>query len=230
MISVNNIERLRKQAGWSRPLLAEKMNTSYQQIEKLEKGHRRLAQEWIDRAATAFGVTPAEIITEQAPEPPQSQIRLDTMDMAPDRALSRDASQGEIVQIIQLDLSLPMGPGATIDEYAEEQRLDFDLAYVRSFTRTPPNCLRLARGIGESMYPTLNNMDLVWIDSTQRQLNQSDRVWAVSISGAAAIKRLRPLKAGRVFIISDNPAIDNYEVDADELIIGGRIIRFARNL
>lgn len=137
---------------------------------------------------------------------------------------------GEAVEIIQLDLSLPMGPGATIEDYIEEEPRLFDLAYIRGFTRTPPHRLRLARGVGDSMYPTLISSDQVWIDSTQTMLNQQDRVWAVSINGAAAIKRLRSLKGGRVEIVSDNPAIGNYEVDADEIMIGGRVIRFTRDL
>ncbi|MEG3084030.1 S24 family peptidase [Sphingomonas sp. PB2P12] len=140
------------------------------------------------------------------------------------------ADAGEIVEIIQLDLSLPMGPGATVDDYIEEEPVSFDLGYVRGFTRTPPHRLRIARGVGDSMFPTLNSNDLVWIDSTQTRLNQQDRVWAVSINGAAAIKRLRSLRDSRVMVISDNPAIDNYEVDGDEIMIGGRVIRFARDL
>jgi hypothetical protein len=148
----------------------------------------------------------------------------------PDQPNIRTVDGNETVPIIKLDLSLPMGPGATVDDYIEEEPVTFDIGYVRSFTRTPPHRLRLARGVGDSMYPTLNSNDLVWIDSTQTRLNQADRVWAVSINGGAAIKRLRPLKGGRVLVISDNPTIDNYEVDADELIIGGRVIRFARDL
>ena len=80
------------------------------------------------------------------------------------------------------------------------------------------------------MFPTLQSSDQVWIDSTRTVLNESDRIWAVSINGAAAIKRLRPMKDGRVMIISDNPAIGNYEVGYDELLIGGRIIRLARDI
>lgn len=148
----------------------------------------------------------------------------------PDQPLTRSADAGETVEIVRLDLSLPMGPGATVDDYVEEEPFRFDLAYVRSFTRTPPPRLRLAQGVGDSMYPTLNSNDLVWIDSTQTGLNQQDRVWAVSVNGAAAIKRLRRMKGGRVLVVSDNPAIDNYEVDEDELVIGGRVIRFARDL
>lgn len=148
----------------------------------------------------------------------------------PDRPLSRDASAGETVEIIQLDLSLPMGDGATVDDYIEEEPRVFDLAYIRGFTRTPPHRLRLARGVGDSMFPTLQSSDLVWIDSTQTTLNQADRIWAVSINGMAAIKRLRRTSLGRVMIVSDNPAIENYEVGMDEIMIGGRVIRFARDV
>ncbi len=161
--------------------------------------------------------------------------RMPTASKAPlvreaDQPKMRAADSGEMVEIIKLDLSLPMGPGATVDDYIEEEPVSFDLGYVRGFTRTPPHRLRIARGVGDSMFPTLNSNDLVWIDSTQTNLNQQDRVWAVSINGAAAIKRLRSLKEGRVLVISDNPTIDNYEVGGDEIRIGGRVIRFARDL
>ncbi len=159
-----------------------------------------------------------------------SEARPAVVGKASDLPVARSVDSGEAVEIIQLDLSLPMGPGATIDDYIEEEPRLFDLAYIRGFTRTPAHRLRIARGVGDSMHPTLVSSDLVWIDSTQTVLNQQDRVWAVSINGAAAIKRLRSLKDGRVLIVSDNPAIENYEVGADEIMIGGRVIRFARDL
>jgi len=155
-----------------------------------------------------------------------------SLDMTSDLPVARSADGGEAVEIIQLDLSLPMGSGATVDDYIEEEPRLFDLAYIRGFTRTEPSRLRLARGVGDSMWPTLQSYDQVWIDSTQRTLNQNDRIWAVSINGAAAIKRLRRLKGGRVLIISDNPGPghENYEVGEDEIMIGGRVIRFARDV
>jgi len=151
-------------------------------------------------------------------------------EVEPDLPQSRDASAGETVEIIQLDLSLPMGPGATVDDYIEEEPRIFDLAYIRAFTKAPPHRLRIARGVGDSMFPTLQSADLVWIDSSRRTLDLSDKIWAVSINGGAAIKRLRPLKGGRVLIMSDNKGIGDYEVDADEIVIGGRVIRFSRDL
>ena len=143
----------------------------------------------------------------------------------------RSVDSGETAEIIRLDLSLPMGPGATVEDYVEQEPLRFDLAYVQSFTRAPLHRLRIALGVGDSMFPTLVSNDLVWIDTTQNQLLHSDRIYAASINGGAAIKRLRPVAGGaRVLVISDNKTIDAYEVDANEVIIWGRVIRFARDL
>lgn len=150
--------------------------------------------------------------------------------IAADIPPTRTAGAGETAEIIRLDLSLPMGQGATVDDYIEEEPVIFDLGYIRGFTRTAPSRLRLARGVGDSMMPTLLPGDAVWIDSTQRQLNQSDKVWAVSINGGAAIKRLRPLREGKVLVISDNKTIGDYEVDAEEIMIGGRVVRFERDI
>ncbi len=73
MTVANNLELLRTQAGLSRPKLATLMNTSPQQIEKLEKGQRKLSSEWIGRAADALGVQPAALITEGELPPPNAR-------------------------------------------------------------------------------------------------------------------------------------------------------------
>lgn len=154
-----------------------------------------------------------------------------TVEVRSDRAPTLSVSAGEVAEIARLDLSLPMGPGATVDDFVEEEPITFDLAYVRSFTRTPPYRLKLAQGIGDSMFPTLVPADLVWIDTTQNQLLHADRIYAASINGGAAIKRLRPVAGGsRVLVISDNKTIEPYEVDACDVVIWGRVIRFARDL
>lgn len=221
MVSPNSIESLRKARGWSRPQLGQRMGTSGQQVERLEKGQRKLSHEWIEKAAEALGVSTSAIIA------PPDDGGLDLPDL-PDRR--RAADDDETVEITQLDLSFSMGPGTTLEDYIEETKVRFDLGYIRSFTRTTPTRLHLAKGVGESMFPTLVSSDLVWIDTTQTMLNQQDRIWAISLFGAAAIKRLRTMKGGKVLVISDNPAVENQEVDAEDLMIGGRVIRFARDL
>jgi transcriptional regulator with XRE-family HTH domain len=72
MASANNIQTLREARNWSRPQLGERMGTSGQQIERLEKGMRKLTTEWIDRAAAALEVPATAIISDgsAAPLPP----------------------------------------------------------------------------------------------------------------------------------------------------------------
>lgn len=136
----------------------------------------------------------------------------------------------DTVEIIQLDLSLSMGPGTLIDDYVEGTAVRFDLAFIRAITRSASDRLRLVKGIGDSMYPTLNGGDVIMIDTTQRSLVRQDGVYWVSIYGAAGIKRLRTVGPQRILVVSDNPTIDNYEVDAEDVRIEGRAIWFARDL
>jgi phage repressor protein C with HTH and peptisase S24 domain len=220
MASVNNIQLLREERGWKRPELAKRMKTTPQQIERLEKGQRALRQLWIDRAADAFGVSPAAIISpsgEILPSPPE-QVR----------PISVDA--GEIVPIQKLDLSLSMGPGTLIDDYVEAEPVAFDLAFIRAITRAPSDRLRLVTGIGDSMHPTLNWGDQILIDTTDRALARQDGIYWIDLFGAAGIKRLRTVGPNRVLIKSDNPTVDDQEVDADDLRIEGRAIWVARGL
>lgn len=233
----NNIERFRKARGWSRPQLGKKMETSGQQVERLEKGQRKLSQQWIESAAQALGVAAADIITPGArPDllpKPVAERRQGSIGprLAPDHLPTKLAgSEDGIVEIISLDLRLSMGPGSTIDDYIEETPIPFSMDFIRSFTRTSPHMLRRAEGVGDSMFPTILDSDAVWIDTTQRVLNLNDRVWAISLFGAAAIKRLRPIGKSRILVISDNPGVPDQEVDAQDLLIGGRVIRLERGI
>jgi phage repressor protein C with HTH and peptisase S24 domain len=140
------------------------------------------------------------------------------------------ASNDDTVEIVQLDLSLSMGPGTLIDDYVEGRPVRFDLVFIQSITRTTSDRLRLVRGIGDSMYPTLNGGDAIMIDTTQRALSRQDGIYWVSIYGAAGIKRLRSVGPKRILVVSDNPAVENYEVDANDVRIEGRAIWFARDL
>lgn len=66
------------------------MNTSPQQLERLEKGQRKLSQEWMNRAAAAFGIDVADIIRPDAATIPESNASPFRMEGAPDRRLHQD--------------------------------------------------------------------------------------------------------------------------------------------
>jgi phage repressor protein C with HTH and peptisase S24 domain len=88
MAAGNQIQALREARGLSRPKLGQLMGTSGQQVERLEKGMRRLTQDWIERAADALNVAPVAIISyeisdsatppeEPIPEPNASVFRME---------------------------------------------------------------------------------------------------------------------------------------------------------
>lgn len=134
------------------------------------------------------------------------------------------------IALRQIDLGFSMGDGSNIDDYVEEGTIDFDANLLRSITRSPPNRLFVARGEGDSMFPTLINNDIVVIDTLQTTLNLIDKVWAISLFGAGGIKRLRPIGEGKVEVISDNPAHKDQVVTAEDLRIMGRVIWVARRI
>lgn len=222
MASTNNIARFREANGWSRPDLAKRMSTSPQQVERLEKGDRKLTQEWMERAAKALGVSISAIIEPDAKPTPAINSEVESAPIS--------TGGGDVVQIQKLDLSLSMGPGTLIDDWVEAEPVTFDLAFIRAITRAPTNRLKLVTGIGDSMYPTLNWGDAIMIDTTDKQLARQDGVYWIDLYGASGIKRLRTVGPGRVLVISDNPAVSDQEVDAADLRIQGRAIWLARGI
>jgi transcriptional regulator with XRE-family HTH domain len=66
-----NIQQLREAQHLSRPQLAQRCrpSTTPQQIERLEKGKRRLSLDWVERLAHGLDVDPALLISGSPAEP-----------------------------------------------------------------------------------------------------------------------------------------------------------------
>lgn len=151
----------------------------------------------------------------------------DDTDRAPDLPGTVKSEEGSI-PLRRLDFRLSMGNGANLDDYFEETPFEFDAALLRTISRATPAKLIVGEGIGDSMSPTITDSSLVIVDTSQTRLNAHDAIYAIALYGAGGIKRLRPIARDRVLVISDNPAIDNQEVDAEDLQILGRVIWSAR--
>lgn len=134
------------------------------------------------------------------------------------------------VEIIKLDMSLAMGDGTHIEDYVEMTPWRFDIDFIRSFTRTPPHRIRIATGVGDSMTPTILSSDAVFFDDTQTRLNLQDKIWACSIRGGGAIKRLRIGDNRKIIVLSDNPSVPDDIVDEEDVRIFGRVLRLMRDL
>ncbi|CDO37615.1 putative phage repressor [Novosphingobium sp. KN65.2] len=210
-----NVFRRLDELGLKQRDLAAAIGIDENKISKIKSGERAIkaaevldAHKWFDEIESRTSV----------------RVRSDTLPTV-------DVTHGDgPVQLRVLDLDLAMGDGSNIDDYAEEGTMDFDAGVLRRLTRTPADRLFVARGSGDSMFPTLVNGDMVLIDPLQRILNLQDRIWAISLFGAGGIKRLQPVGQGRVEVISDNPMRENRVVDAQDLQILGRVIWVGREV
>lgn len=217
-------------------ILQKKLNTTGKPLYDIDRGKSKTPKPPIVDAIADLFHQPTSIFNdairgkdvEPVPRPkPEARPRPSHPEMPVARDISAD---DDTIEITSLDLSYSMGPGTELESYIEEEPIRFDPVFLRRVTRAPFNRLKLARGVGDSMFPTLLPGDVVMIDTTQNRLTMSDRVYAVALHGAAAIKRLRLEKDRRILVVSDNPHVDNYAIDEDDVIVHGRVVWFGREL
>lgn len=206
---------------------------------RLVNGELPFDVKYLDGLATVFRVPKTVIlyrygVLDEDPEPAslaETKSPFISAVQLPDFPPTRRASAGDgIGELISLDLSLSMGPGTLIEDFVEAESVKIDLGFIRRITRTPLDRLRLIRGIGDSMEPTLRSSDMILVDINERALSRISGIYWIDYLGAHGIKRLRPAGPGRITIISDNPVEGEREVDAADLRIEGRAIWFARDL
>jgi|GEM_PF-1726921 transcriptional regulator with XRE-family HTH domain len=73
----NNLQPLREARGWSQEALAARIGTTGPQINRLEKGQRKLSVEWLLRLCAAFNVSADKIVNI-----PLSKVNTSTADPA----------------------------------------------------------------------------------------------------------------------------------------------------
>lgn len=142
--------------------------------------------------------------------------------------ITRHAREVDFVQLTEVDVGYGMGGGTFIEEYGERNPRVFDPTWLQEITRSPPEMLFIARGIGDSMMPTLLDNDVLIVDRAQRRITQQDRIWAVTYGDLGMVKRVRRMPDGRFHLMSDNPAISVIEAVEDEISIVGRIVWIGR--
>jgi len=149
----------------------------------------------------------------------------------PDLPRVRSASEDDgTVELIRLDLSVPMGPGTLVEDYVEHSTVKFDVGFLRSITRSSFSRLRIVDGVGDSMSPTMTGGDVIIVDTSDRALTRQDGIYWINIYGAAGLKRLRAVSPTRILIKSDNQTVDDYEIDSKDVRIEGRVVAFFRQV
>lgn len=84
----NRIKELRESRQWSQGQLGKMANTTGQMIGYLERGERGLTVEWMTRIARAFGISPADLLSDTDRPHHQDNASYTTQDLADLAALA----------------------------------------------------------------------------------------------------------------------------------------------
>jgi phage repressor protein C with HTH and peptisase S24 domain len=137
----------------------------------------------------------------------------------------------EHVRIPRITVHASAGPGAIAESEQAEEHYYFRRSWIRDKLRAMPEHLRMMYIRGDSMAPTLQDGDIILID-TQRRQPSPPGIFVLDDGVGIVAKRLE--MAGStppvLRILSDNPQYSPYERELREARIIGRVVWFAREI
>lgn len=103
------------------------------------------------------------------------------------------------------DVQASAGHGAVVNDEEHVSSLAFPVDYLRKLTRANPRDLKIITVKGDSMLPTLNDDDVVMLDTSKQDLSY-DGLFVLRDNGdGLLVKRIgRATRSGFVSLISDN--------------------------
>jgi len=153
----NRLKEFRDLAGLSMQALAERAGTTASQINKLEKGERRLTLDWMTRLASALGITVGDLL------PPREARPADTIQSPPPR--QQEAVPGPTLPARDPRDLIPVRSAARGGDEQEMFLADGPIDYIAR-----PHSLRHVRDayaiymIGESMFPRFRPGQLLHVN------------------------------------------------------------------
>lgn len=215
-VTGQRLEKAMVSRGFDQSGLARKIGVSQATINRIIQG-KTANSRLIPRIATQLAV----------PLPWLLGMSDDVGDLAGSKANDDD---DDTVEVNALDVSYGMGGTYIDDNTVEIDKVKFSRSWLRNFTDAPPEMLFVAQGIGDSMWPTIHDTDVVLVDRTERTVRMVDKIWAMSFGEVGMIKRLRPKPDGTMTILSDNPNVPDDRATDGDLFIVGRVAAIVRKV
>lgn len=192
------LKEARKSAKISRKALADKLDLTQQSVYFWETDVNVPKSQKMDAIATALGV-PLQWLVYGLGEP--SSFKTD------------DGT----ISIPLLDVNVSAGGGGFNDSNKSVVRLiDLSLDWAnKNLSPSQRKCLRVFSISGDSMFPTLEDEDLVLVDSSCTKIS-GDGLYIVNYDGMVFSKRVQQIGREKLLLISDNSAYKSIEVDISE--------------
>lgn len=259
-----NLERLRNHRGYNRAELARRAGLNHTAVRDIETGRIKnpridtmnaLADALrVDAAALTDSGMVDKVIFGALGEPASDYLQnhlgktglpsgnepksKGAVAPAPADADLRDGLEvgGTIFAAVpRFDLAASAGPGALIDDNANEHADGYqliDLVSLQRLTSAPAESIASITVRGDSMDPTLRHGDQILIDRSVAK--PTDGIFVIHAYGELLVKRLTVnLGAEIIHVSSDNDLHPDFQIKAaeqDRLFIVGRVIWIGRGI
>ncbi|MBA4783386.1 MAG: helix-turn-helix domain-containing protein [Rhizobiales bacterium] len=151
-----------------------------------------------------------------------------TGDSATDAAARSGARLGEnLVSIPRYAVQAAAGSGALVQEEGAENFLVVSAAWLAALAPAGARVAAL-EAAGDSMYPTITDGDLIFINlNFQKRELSNGGIFVITVSDRTMVKRLQVMRNGDIKITSDNPHYEPENIPAEEaqesIIVHGKV-------
>lgn len=210
----NRIREFREGARLSMQALADRAGTSAPQINKLEKGERKLTVDWMIRLGQALGVDPKDLMVIDAPSGAAGEAGA-----APARKPLGLPSSLNATSVEFGPPDLPImgraqgGPNGVLMIPTEQRPVDW--------TYRPPQLRGVSDAFAvfaydDSMHPMYKNGQTLWVHP-HLPVKRGDGVLIIKRSDEALIKELVRRTAGEVILRQYRPREEEFALAQDEI-------------
>jgi len=214
---MNLIRKLRRELNITQAGLARRVGTTQPQIKRLELGERKLTKEWAEKIAPHLGVTPLQLLF-----PDEESAPVLVRENSPYLVQSEDYITFDV-----LSVEASAGIGSFTSDHIEViDQVRVLKGWARKAFGNNLKYIRVITASGDSMYPTFNDDDILFVDETVKEYC-GEGVYIIATPELRA-KRLQRLIDGSMRIISDNSVLYPPEIvkgdDLNLFYICGKVV------
>ena len=133
------------------------------------------------------------------------------------------------IALRRLDLRASAGAGSLVEAVQQQTPLTVPRDWLAKFN-VQPTAVIVAECGGDSMMPTLDDGDLLLVDTSitdELYIRERGGIYIIVHEGAFQVKRLQGIPSGGIRIISDNDNYPSIDLDRDraatDLVVQGRV-------
>lgn len=205
--------------------LARAVGVSPSAFRKWLKGEAEPSRERLVALADAAGVGIAWLAKGEGPEPRLRDMR-GANTRTPEAAAGDPLNPNRFVVLPKRAEAAAAGAGTPEPPTTQSEFIAFGHDWIRRTLAVEPDDLLLETAVGESMFPTIGDQDLLLIDTSDRRLREFG-IYVLQYQGERLVKRVQRKLDGTLVLISDNAIYEPERVPAEragEVTVIGRVL------